>query len=137
MELKISKNRRVISVFTIGLLDTIKIRKVWLRLLVSVVDEIKLNSILSWSFDLLSFFMIHSHLYSVKGALSGLGRFLATEKSPIKLIKNAFYITLKALFVLKVLKFLSWLFGHVGKRLEYSQTFFFKIKITHISGSTV
>ena len=78
-----------------------------------------------------------SFRYSVKGALSGLGRFLATEKSPIKLIKNAFYITLKALFVLKVLKFLSWLFGHVGKRLEYSQTFFFKIKITHISGSTV
>ena len=41
-------------------------------------------------------------------------------------MKNAFYITLKALFVLKVLKFLSGLFGHVEKRLEYSQTFFWE-----------
>ena len=29
------------------------------------------------------------------------------------MIKNAFYFTLKALFVLKKFKFLSWLFGHV------------------------
>ena len=27
-------------------------------------------------------------------------------------MKNVFYFTLKALFVLKILKFLSWLFGH-------------------------
>ena len=39
---------------------------------------------------------------------------MATE-SPLKLIKNAFYFTLKALFVLKIFKFLSWLFGHVEK----------------------
>ena len=30
-------------------------------------------------------------------------------------MKNAFYFTLKALFVLMLFKFLSWLFGHVGK----------------------
>ena len=30
-------------------------------------------------------------------------------------MKNAFYFILKALFVLKILKFLSRLFGHVGK----------------------
>ena len=30
-------------------------------------------------------------------------------------MKNAFYFILKALFVLKIFKFLSWLFGHVEK----------------------
>ena len=30
-------------------------------------------------------------------------------------MKNAFYFILKALFVLKIFKFLSWPFGHVGK----------------------
>ena len=35
--------------------------------------------------------------------------------SPIKVMKNAFYSILKALFVLKILKFLIWLCGHVGK----------------------
>ena len=33
----------------------------------------------------------------------------------IKVIKIAFYFKLKGLFVLKIFKFLSWLFGHVGK----------------------
>ena len=41
-----------------------------------------------------------------KGALSGLKQFLATE-SPFKMMKNAFYFTLRALFVLKIFKFLS------------------------------
>ena len=36
----------------------------------------------------------------------------------IKTKKNAFYFTSKALFVLKIFKFLSWLFGHVSKRLD-------------------
>ena len=51
-----------------------------------------------------------------KGALLGLRHFLATV-TPFKMMKNAFYLTLKALFVLKIFKFLSWLFGHVEKRL--------------------
>ena len=34
---------------------------------------------------------------------------------PLKIMKNAFYFILKALFVLKIFKFSSWLFGHVGK----------------------
>ena len=54
---------------------------------------------------------------TVKGALSGLRQFLST-KSPLKLMKNAFYFTSKALFVLKILKFFSLLFGHVAKRLD-------------------
>ena len=36
-------------------------------------------------------------------------------ESPLKMMKNAFYSILKALFVLKIFKFLSRLFGHVGK----------------------
>ena len=36
-------------------------------------------------------------------------------KHPIKMIKNAFYFLLKALFVLKIFKFLSRIFGHVAK----------------------
>ena len=41
-----------------------------------------------------------------KGAPSGLRHFLATE-GPLKLMKNVFYFTLKALFILKISKFLS------------------------------
>ena len=37
---------------------------------------------------------------------------------PFEMVKNAFYFILKALFVLKVFKFLSWVFGHVEKRLD-------------------
>ena len=33
-------------------------------------------------------------------------------------MKNAFYFTLKALFVLKVFKFSCWHFGHAEKRLD-------------------
>ena len=42
----------------------------------------------------------------IKGALSGLRQFLATE-SPLKMKKNAFYFISKALFVLKIFNFLS------------------------------
>ena len=53
----------------------------------------------------------------IKNALSGLRKFLATE-SPLKMMKNVFYFISKALFVLKIFKFLSWLFGHVSERLD-------------------
>ena len=36
-------------------------------------------------------------------------------ESPLKMMENAFYFILKALFVLKVFKFLSRLLRHVGK----------------------
>ena len=36
-------------------------------------------------------------------------------ESPLKMMKNAFYFILKALFILKIFEFLSRLFGHVGK----------------------
>ena len=41
--------------------------------------------------------------------------FTSMIDSPSKMMKNAFYFILKALFVLKIFKFLSWLFGHVEK----------------------
>ena len=43
---------------------------------------------------------------------------LGATESPLKMMKNAFYVTLKALFVLKIFKFLSWYFGHVEKRVD-------------------
>ena len=46
---------------------------------------------------------VRSHF---KGALLGLRQFIATER-PLKLTKNAFYFASKALFVLKIFKFLS------------------------------
>ena len=43
-------------------------------------------------------------LNDVKAALSGLIQYLATE-SPLKMMTNAFYFTLKTLFVLKTFRF--------------------------------
>ena len=53
----------------------------------------------------------------LKEALEGLRQFLITENL-LKMMKNAFYSTLKILFVLKIFKFLPWLFGHVEKPLD-------------------
>ena len=47
-----------------------------------------------------------------KGAVLGLRHLLATE-SPLKMMKNVFYFTENALFVLKIFSF-----GHVAKRLD-------------------
>ena len=48
---------------------------------------------------------------------SGLTQFLAGE-NPLKIMKNAFYFTSKALFVLKIFTFLSWLFVYAAKQLD-------------------
>ena len=50
----------------------------------------------------------NSHLNSPEKYL-----FICFNKSPLKMMKNAFYFILKALFVLKIFKFLSGHFGHV------------------------
>ena len=42
-------------------------------------------------------------------------------------MKNAFYFMLKALFVPRILKFLSWQFGHAGKRLDLKDQVNFQI----------
>ena len=53
----------------------------------------------------------------IKGSQSGLGQFVAPE-SPLKMKKSVFSFPLNALFVLKILKFLFWLFGQVKKWLD-------------------
>ena len=50
--------------------------------------------------------LLHSICEELKDTLSGPRQFLATG-SPLKMMKNAFYFTLKALFILKIFKFLS------------------------------
>ena len=62
----------------------------------------------------------------IKGALSSLRQFLATD-SPLKMMKNAFYFTLKALLVLKIFKLLSSIFGHVEKRVDWKDKVNFKV----------
>ena len=41
---------------------------------------------------------------------------ICSNETPLKMRKKAFYLILKALFFLKIFKFLSWLFGHVEKK---------------------
>ena len=47
------------------------------------------------------------------GLLSSKKLFYFFNENPLKVMKNAFCFTLKALFLLKILKFLFWHFGHV------------------------
>ena len=55
--------------------------------------------------------------FSAKGALSGLRQFL-TNESPLKMMKIAFYFTLKTPFILQIFKFSYRIFGHVWKRRD-------------------
>ena len=43
------------------------------------------------------------------------------------MMKNAFYFILKALFVLKIFKRLSWLFGRAEKRFDWKDKVSFEI----------
>ena len=53
----------------------------------------------------------------IQGPLSGLVQLMLT-KNPIKMMKNAFCFTSKAISVLKIFKFLSWLFCQLTKQLD-------------------
>ena len=53
----------------------------------------------------MNFCSINKEINKSKDAPSGLIQILAT-KSALKMMKNAFYFTLKALFILKIFKFL-------------------------------
>ena len=65
-------------------------------------------------------------LHSFEGPHMGVRQFLRNE-SCLKIMKNAFYFMLKALFVLEIFTFLSWLFGYVEKRLDKKAMVNFKI----------
>ena len=43
------------------------------------------------------------------------------------MMKKAFYLTLKSLFILKMLNFLSWRFGQAERQLDYKYKISFKI----------
>ena len=63
---------------------------------------------------------LDDHELFLKGALSGLRQFLAAD-TLLKGVKNAFYFTLKALSVLKMLKLLFYFFNHLEKRLDQTE----------------
>ena len=52
----------------------------------------------------------HFGVLDIKGTLS-------IWEWPLKMMRNVFHFTLKAIFVLKIFKFLSWLFGQVKNSL--------------------
>ena len=62
-------------------------------------------------------FLSYRNCSLFKGALEDLRQFLAI-KIYLKMMKNAFHFTSEALFVLKIFKFLSRLFGYGSKRLD-------------------
>ena len=98
------------------MLQTLPRRRKYIGAILS--DEHTLNIKLNSLRTIFVFSQFHKHIFksnrsqmffkigALKGALSGLRQLLATE-CPLKIMKNAFYFTLKALFVLKTLKFLS------------------------------
>ena len=53
--------------------------------------------------------------------------FIYFNKSLLKIMKYASYFVLKALFVVDIFKFLSWLSGYVEKRLDKKAMVNFKI----------
>ena len=53
--------------------------------------------------------------------------FICFNESPLNMIKNAFCFTLKAFLVLKIFKFLSWIFGHVEKKAWLERCGWFQI----------
>ena len=75
--------------------------------------------------ELFRTFKLERFANMLKGALSGLRQFLATE-SPLKMTKNAFYFTSKALSGRKIFKYLSRLFAHVSNWLDWKDKVNFK-----------
>ena len=51
-------------------------------------------------------------------------KMLATER-PLQMLENSFFFVLKSLSVFKIFKFLSWLFRHVEKWLDWKYKFNF------------
>ena len=54
-------------------------------------------------------------------------------ENPLKVKENAFYFILKPLFVLKIFKFLSRLFGDVGKTANYKDKDKVNLKIHDVT----
>ena len=78
-----------------------------------------------WHYKLMNSFLCdsdfrHARFKAVKVAfyLPKKVGFICFNKSPFKMMNNAFYFVLKALFVLKKSTFFPDFFGYVGKRLD-------------------
>ena len=77
-------------------------------------------------------------LYHLKSALTFQKKlFISFNNSPSKMMKNSFYFILKALFVRKIFKVLSWLFGHVEKTAWLREGCTVKFFFQSISWNTV
>ena len=81
--------------------------------------------------DSLEYILLHDFLTCfafwgtiIKGQISDLRQRLTTE-SLLKMMENAFYFMLKALFVLEIFILLTWLFGYVEKRFDKKVNFKF------------
>ena len=74
---------------------------------------------------------IDSNSKSLKGLLQDLTKILIAE-CPLKMMKNAFYFMLKAIFALPIFTFSPYLFDHVGKWLDKKAKV--NIKIYDITG---
>ena len=74
--------------------------------------------------------IFHENIFALLGNVesppSGLTQFLTTV-GPLKMLKNASYFMWKALFVLKIFTFFSWIFGYSGKQLDKKAKINFKI----------
>ena len=66
------------------------------------------------------------NLVSFKGPILGVRKILTTETT-LKMMKNVFYFMTKALSILEILIFLSWLFGYEEKRFDEETNVNFKI----------
>ena len=62
----------------------------------------------------------------IKGTLRGLRQFLATE-NPLRIMKNAFYFTLKAVSIINTFKFCSEFFDDVEKPFDKKTEVNFKL----------
>ena len=78
----------------------------------SAAPERKKTGILSLNVKELK---VHSQVWTIFGA-----------ESPLNMMKNAFYFTLKARLVLKIFNFFSCLFGDVEKRFDWKDKVNFK-----------
>ena len=82
------------------------------------IDQTITSSMRMVNFDIISKLSYSTHHISNLKSDSHLPKKICVIcfiESPLKMIKNTFYFMLKALFVLEIFKFLSWLFSHVAK----------------------
>ena len=87
--------------------------KFYIKDFFSECDQIRMK-LQIWSHLLKKSLKSDSHLPKLDSPLPKIF-FICFNDSHSKMMKNAFYFILKTLFVLKILNFLSWPFGHVEK----------------------